>query len=88
MKPDADVFQAALQRHFAEAQKKGKSHIEIRSGDLHSEVGGYPGHNHRMPTCCDVMRSEMHGKDNIVGEPPRGKGANLIVRYILPRMHL
>jgi hypothetical protein len=40
-----------------------------------------------MPVCCDVMcaaMSESHG-DRIESAPPKGKGASLAIRYVLPR---
>lgn len=81
----ANEFRAALHRHFSEAQAKGESHVEIRSGDLHTEVGGYPGQDHRMPVCCTVMRREMQNGDEVIKEPPSGYGASLIIRYTVPR---
>jgi 5-methylcytosine-specific restriction protein A len=48
-------------------------------------VGGYPGENHRMPVCCEVMRSTMAPGDQVVETPPSGKGAALTIRYRLPR---
>lgn len=56
-------------------------YIELRSGDIHSEVGGYPGANHRMPVCCDVMYEAMRGDDEIISKPRKGKGANLYIKY-------
>jgi 5-methylcytosine-specific restriction protein A len=49
-------------------------------------IGGYPGAGkHRMPVCCEAMRSEKRAGDEIVFEPPKGKGASLTIRYRLPR---
>ena len=56
-----------------------------RVGDLHEEVGGYPGSDHRMPSCCSVMRGEMASGDAVVHQPPKGDGANLVIRFRLPR---
>jgi len=41
-----------LAAEFADAKRNGLDKVEIRSGDLHRSVGGYPGTNHRMPICC------------------------------------
>ncbi len=63
----------------------GMKFVEVRSGDVHRELGGYPGPNHRMPDCCQVMRRLMTGTDSILEAPPKGNGATLVVRYALPR---
>jgi len=85
MPPTAQDFQNELDRIFAAAQQQGKSRIHVKSGDLHRRVGGYPGHNHRMPVCCDVMKRNMRSGDRILQEPPSGQGATVIIRYELPR---
>lgn len=59
--------------------------ITIRAGDLHKALGGYPGPNHRMPICCSAMYQAMDIGDEIVKAPPKGRGANLYIRYRLPR---
>ena len=83
--PDRDRFQTELARVFNVAGELGLSFIDLKSGDLHRMVGGYPGEDHRMPTCCDVMYDNMRHEDKILEKPPKGKGANLIIRYRLPR---
>lgn len=82
--PTADDFRKELQRRFARAA--GKTAVEIVSGDVHRTLGGYPGRNHLMPLCCEVMRAEMRGADEVLAEPPRGQGASLRIRYCLPRV--
>lgn len=59
--------------------------ISIHAGDLHREVGGYPGYNTRLPCCCGAMRSLMQPGDKITQSPPKGNGANFVVVYHLPR---
>lgn len=59
MLPTTEDFQAALDEMFAKAQSRDDGHIDIRSGDLHRLVGGYPGRNHRMPKCCGVRKEAM-----------------------------
>ena len=81
----ADDFRNRLKDELEEAQKAGRDVVEIRSGDLHRYLGDYPGSNHRMPVCCHVMRQEMKGADSILKQPQHGNGANLIIRYHLPR---
>lgn len=87
MIPNAWDFERELHNIFTSAQREGRSYVDVRSGDLHRRVGGYPGPNHRMPTCCDVMRKNMDPTlgDRILEQPPKGNGANLVIRYMLPR---
>jgi len=85
--PTADEFRETLYRIFYEAFKQGQTAIEVNAGDLHARVGGYPGTNHRMPSCCSVMRAAMDPSagDRVLSEPRRGQGATLTIRYTLPR---
>lgn len=84
--PTADEFRKALQGNFAEAERRGASQIEVTSGDLHREVGGYPARSHRMRECCRIMREAMHAEtDSVRSEPDSGQGASLTIRYKLPR---
>lgn len=78
-------FRTELIAQFARATVQGTHHVDITSGDLHRQVGGYPGPNHRMPVCCGVMRGEMKHGDRILSAPPSGNGATLTIRYRLPR---
>lgn len=81
----ADAFRNALTEILIQSQEQGLSNIEVRSGNLHKELGGYPGPNARMPVCCSVMRSIMDSEDTIITSPLKGNGANLVIRYHLPR---
>ena len=85
MPPTAQDFQQELDNIFATATRQGRSYVDVKSGELHRRVGGYPGHNHRMPVCCQVMRRNMKPDDIILEEPPSGQGATLVIRYMLPR---
>ena len=39
-----------------------------------------------MPVCCDVMYAEMLDEaDAILAAPTKGKGASLVIEYLLPR---
>ena len=80
----ASGFQEGLDHILQEAQRKGLPSIIMKAGDLHRQVGGYPG-DHRMPVCCGVMRRNMKTGDTILDEPAKGTGANLVIRYKLPR---
>ncbi|MDA8010334.1 MAG: hypothetical protein MPK62_08680 [Alphaproteobacteria bacterium] len=82
--PNAEDFRRELRSRLEDAHARGDDHLEITSGELHRAVGNYPG-DHRMPTYCSVMKSEMTGGDEILDEPKEGEGASLLVRYKLPR---
>ncbi len=77
----AEDFQSELDRIFASA---GQGRIDVTSGTLHRHVGGYPGRNHRMPVCCEVMKRNMRHGDQIIHSPPSGQGASLTIRYKFP----
>lgn len=83
--PTQKEFREELRRTFWEAELGGQTRVEVKAGDLHRRIGGYPGRNHRMPICCGVMRAEMQAGDKIVQSPPSGNGARFVVRYLLPR---
>jgi len=83
--PSAKDFERALQSLLAKAQEEGKPFLDVVAGDLHRMVGGYPGPQHRMPSCCHVMIRAMKPGDEVLSSPPKGKGATLKNRYYLPR---
>jgi len=85
--PVADDFQQALVQVFYEAYRNHQDAVEGNAADLHRLVGGYPGHDHGMPICCSVMRSNMapDAGDIVIAEPPSGQGASLTIPYVLPR---
>ena len=85
MAPTAQDFQRALNEIFKSALDKGEVYIDVKSGDLHRKVGCYPGSNHRMPICCDVMKRNMKPVDQLLQQPPKGQGATVVIRYKLPR---
>ena len=62
---------------------KGNEYIDIISKEVHENVGGYPGRNHNMPSCCIAMRDLMKSKDEVLQQPPKGKDATLIIRYYI-----
>jgi hypothetical protein len=86
MMPTAEDFRVILRARMRGAEDISETAIEINSGQLHREVGGYPRQNHRMPMCCAVMISEMSAADAILHEPPKKQGASLTIRYKLPRL--
>ena len=78
-------FGVELRDQLTRAEARGAPYVDINSGQLHRKVGGYPGNNHRMPVCCEVMYAEMKDGDEVLDAPPKGKGASLTIRYQLPR---
>ena len=83
--PTTAEFREALLARFRAATSAGEESVEVRAGDLHRQLGGYPGPSHQMPSCCAVMHDELRVGDQIVAQPTSGKGASLVVRYLLPR---
>jgi len=83
--PTAQDFREKINHIFQAAKCNGQQYINVNSGDLHRQVGGYPGHNHRMPNCCSVMKQHMKPGDEILDGPPSRQGASLTIRYYLPR---
>lgn len=86
--PSTEDFRKALQKKFEKAQNEGLSIIDVRAGDLHNELGYYNSPYHRMPACCNAMYSMMDDEDIILKAPPKGRGANLVIRYHLPRKEI
>lgn len=85
--PTISDFVAKLNTMLSKAENKRLPAITISTGELHREVGGYPGDDHRMPVCCNAMRKVMQEDigDVIIKEPPSGQGASLTIKYKLPR---
>jgi len=83
--PTVQDFRSELRAMFKEAEKEDSSSTTIVAKGLHRRVGGYPGPNHRMPTCCDVMLAEKRANDRILSQPRKGKGASLTIQYTIPR---
>ncbi len=71
----------ALERQFAGAQSSGLRYVDIRAGDLHRDLGA----RNRLPLVCHVMRKLMTASDRILQQPPSGQGANVTIRFVLPR---
>ena len=81
-KPD---FEAALADLFTQAERVGHPYVDVKAGELHRQVAEYSGPNNRMPVCCGVMRKAMRLGDEVLYEPPKGRGPRLMIRYLLPR---
>lgn len=86
MFPTVTDFQAIIQILISTAQAYGEPYCDIKAGELHRFVGGYPNENHRMPACNRAMRNLfLEGVDEVILEPAQGQGASLTIRYNLPR---
>jgi len=85
--PTADDFRQELHRMMYEAFQEGRKVADINAGELHRRLGDYPGPDHRMPNCCQVMKSAMAADagDIVLQEPTSSQGASLTIRYVLPR---
>jgi hypothetical protein len=83
--PSAQDFQNELTAILEFGETKLLTAIIVKAGNLHRLVGGYPGSDHRMPVCCEVMRRNMIRGDEVLSEPPKGNGANLVIKYYFPR---
>jgi 2-polyprenyl-6-hydroxyphenyl methylase / 3-demethylubiquinone-9 3-methyltransferase len=81
----AQSFRVELLAQLRVAERMGQTMVDINAGQLHRELGGYPGPNHRLPVCCEVMHGEVGLGDAVIDSPPKGKGASLTIRYQLPR---
>lgn len=73
-----DEFIKHIQNLIYEIQS---DYIDLNAGLIHRELGGYPGNNHRIPVCCDAMKSLMLNNDFITNQPIKGNGASLTIRY-------
>ena len=85
--PSAEDFKLRLHLIFLEAQRNGLPEVEVSSDELHRRVGGYPGQDHRMLLCRQVMQQCLaeDAGDRVVEAPPSGQGATLRILYLLPR---
>ncbi|WP_156944753.1 HNH endonuclease [Bradyrhizobium sp. Ec3.3] len=81
-----EQFRDEIRKHLREAELRGSRSLDLNSGTLHRQLGGYPGSNHQMPSCCRAMYDEqIASEDKIVTRPKKGFGASLTIRYSLPR---
>ncbi len=71
-----------IEQLMARACQQGCRHVDIRAGDVHKAL--WPRAN-RTPVVCSAMYAMMLTGDLILRRPPSGFGANLKIRYRLPR---
>src|SRR5262245_42207776 len=81
MSPTAWDFQNHLMAILNGARQTGQSYIDVESGNLHQQVGGYAKSNHKMPVCCEVMKKMMRFGDSVVSETANGQDSTLTIRY-------
>lgn len=79
------AVQCEIRVRFRTAFERGASFLDVVSGEVHRTLGGYPGRSHRMPVVCGTMRDLRDPSDLIVQSPPKGNGATLKIRYMIPR---
>jgi hypothetical protein len=82
MSPTAWDFRNRLMAILNGARHSGKPYVDIESGNLHTQVGGYSNPNDRMSVCCEVMRRMMRVGDSVLKEPMSEQDATLTIRYI------
>jgi hypothetical protein len=93
--PNVAAFREAILARMRTAAAQGEEFLEIRSGDIHDELGAEARH----PACCQAMRS-LHEIGDLILRLPRDRavnpagqtfdqqrngnghcGSNLVVRY-------
>jgi hypothetical protein len=83
--PSIDEFRQELRDQLSRATKRRAENIVINAVELHHAVGGHPGPNQNLQSCCDVMKAEMQTGDAIIGDLENCQAAALTIRYQLPR---
>ena len=61
------------------AKENGEKVLELRSGDIHNDLGL----KNRHPMVCNAMRQCMNQGDVILYQPPKGNGTTLRIEYKL-----
>jgi len=76
-------FQQELDNILSKALKKGEQYVVVNSIDMHHRMGGYPGYDHKMDLCHEVMKANTKKADTIYGqwEP----NDDLSIRYSVDR---
>jgi hypothetical protein len=86
VRPDAhgglsfDDFRAALERRFADAEQKGRWHLDVSSGDLYRELGEHPRRDggDAMALCCEAMLAACRSGDRTISSDPLVRGRQKI----------
>jgi len=83
--PKSEDFHKQIDEIFTFAESKMLNAVISTAGNLHRVVGKYPGSDHRMHVCSNVMKKNMILDDQILCSPPKGVGSSLRIQYIFPR---
>jgi hypothetical protein len=75
-----DHFRQELLEQMSHAAAQGRIDILVNSGQLCRSVRNG---DLRMSTCCDAMQEEIKAGDVLLVD--RADGAEMTVRYLLPR---
>ena len=81
--PIKEDFIKEIEKIRQKFRAKGEAYVDIVSGDIHRNLGGYPGKNHRMQSCCRAMYEAMNTKDEVLYAPKSTYGATVKIRYYL-----
>ena len=76
-------FQQELDNILSKALEKGERYIVVNSIDLHHRMGGYPGSDHKMDLCQEVMKANTKEADTVYGQPEPND--NLSIKYSADR---
>jgi len=83
--PDREGFETALHDILARADEQERQSVEVNAGELHRQLGGYPGPAHQLALCCAVMRQAMRPGDVVTHQGPDAADAALTIRFAMPR---
>ena len=83
MTPTAWDFRNKLTVILNTAEHSGKPYVDVESSNLHTEMGGDPNSNYRMPIFHEVMTRMMRPGDSILKDTGSRDGATMMIRYIL-----
>ena len=64
---------------FNKAKERGQEYIELRSSDIHKELG----FKKRYPIICNAMKQVMTCKDKYISTTESGQSSTITIRYLL-----
>lgn len=86
MIPTTTDFKDKIHCLLTEADKNKKSSLILNAKIIHGFFKGYPSKKHRIPSCCNAMKSMMQKGDRIIYAPPKGLGSTFQIEYNFPRI--